>query len=301
MTATAPAIGHEERPLSGALLYLGSLFLMAVMSALVKWLGGDYPLGEIILFRSLFAFVPIAFMLVPNGGLAALKTARPRDHLIRAGCGLTSMGLFYYALTVIPLADATMIFFSAPLLVAALSGPLLMERVGWRRWAAVVTGLVGVAILMRPVGPGLQLGAVAAAASAVTSAIVTIWLRKLSRTEASIAIVVYYHLLSVVVAVVWVALFGWRTPTPADFALLALLGLLSGVAQYAMTVAFRYAQAATLAPFEYSVFIHAAIMGLVIWGEPLTATTIIGGLIIATSGIFVVYREAVVKAKARRG
>jgi drug/metabolite transporter (DMT)-like permease len=295
---TAPAVGHVQRPLSGAFIYMAGLFLLALLGVFVKWLDGAYPVGELILFRNVFSLPIVVALLMRQGGLRTLHTRRPLDFLFRSSCGLFSMAMFYTAITMIPLADATILHTSAPLLVAALSAPFLGERVGWRRWTAVIVGLCGVAILVRPGAEGVvSLGHLIAALSAVGSAFVSIWLRKLSRTESTVAMVAYYNLISIAVAAVWVLVVDWRTPTPLDLALLVGFGLVGGLSQYLMTIAFRYAEVATLAPMEYTVFIHAAAFGLIIWGETLTWTTVIGALIIAGSGMFVVWREA----RVRRG
>lgn len=300
MTPHAPAIGHEHRPLSGAFIYMAGLFLMALLSVQVKWFDGRLPVAELILFRNLFSLPLILALLMRQGGLRTLATRRPLDHAFRSACGLFSIATFYTALTMAPIADATILHTSAPLLVAALSGPLLMERVGWKRWTAVVVGLCGVAILIRPTGDGVSAGHALAAVSAIGSALVSIWLRKLSRTENTMAMIAYYNLFSIAAAALWIAVSGWVTPSTGDLAMLAAFGIVGGVSQILMTIAFRYAEVSTLAPFEYTVFVYAALMGLVLWGEAPTTTTIIGGLIIASSGMFVIWREAQARREARQ-
>lgn len=120
--------------------------LYSIMDAMVKWLGPDYPVLELVFFRSLFAFVPIAYVLWRNGSFAGLRTTRPWGHAARSLAGLISISLFFYAYTRMPLANVVAISFAAPLLVTALSVPLLGERVGWRRWSAVVVGFLGVTV-----------------------------------------------------------------------------------------------------------------------------------------------------------
>lgn len=300
MTTSAPAVGHVQRPLTGAFIYMAGLFLLALLGVFVKWLDGAYSVGELVLFRNIFSLPIVLALLMQQGGMRTLRTRRLPDFIFRSLCGLFSMSMYYTALTMIPIADATILHTSAPLLVAALSGPFLMERVGWQRWSAVVVGLIGVAILIRPTDAGVSAGHLVAASSAVGSAFVSIWLRKLSKTENTVAMVAYYNLISILVAGIWVSIAGWRTPTPIDFALLAGFGLVGGLSQYFMTIAFRYAEVATLAPMEYTVFIHAAAFGLIFWGESLTWTTIVGAVVIAGSGMFVVWREARVKAEGKR-
>ncbi len=291
MTPLESTVGLTHAPLRGIALYLLGLFLMAIMGAIVKSLGDSFSIGQILLFRNLFAFLPFAFLLWRSGGLRILTTKRPLDHGLRALFGLTSMGFFYYSITRIPLADATIIHYAAPIIVTALSVPLLLERVGVLRWSAVLVGLLGVYVLVDPSGRGVTAGIAAGLISALASAFVTIWVRKLSKTEPVLVIVVFYNLAGIVICALWTLLVGWVTPSPLEFAVLAVFGLLSAAAQYFMTAAFRFAQAVTLTPFEYSVLIFAALLGYVFWEETLEINTLIGAALIVASGLFVIYRE----------
>ncbi len=132
--AEAAARAQDADTGRGIALMVLAVGIYSVMDAMVKWLGPSYPVLEIVFFRSLFAFIPIAYILRRSGSLAALRTAHPLGHALRALTGLVSLSLFFYAYTRMPLANVIAISFAAPLLVTALSVPLLGERVAWRRW-----------------------------------------------------------------------------------------------------------------------------------------------------------------------
>ncbi len=265
--------------------------LYSIMDAMVKWLGPDYPVLEIVFFRSLFAFIPIAYILWRSGSLAALRTARPWGHAARALTGLISISLFFYAYTRMPLANVVAISFAAPLLVTALSVPLLGERVGWRRWSAVVVGFVGVVVMVKPDAGLFDRIAVLALSATVFYALVIVFIRKLSRTETPTAIVFYYAL-TAMLATGAVLPFIWVMPDAEGWVLLALVGVIGGIAQFAMTNAFRLAEVSIVAPFDYLHIIWAALLGFFIWGEVPGNSIWIGAAIVIASGTYILFREA---------
>jgi drug/metabolite transporter (DMT)-like permease len=293
MTAALPArdAAARERDADtgrGIALMVLAVGLYSVMDAMVKWLGPSYPTLEIVFFRSLFAFLPIAYVLWRSGSLAALRTAHPLGHTMRALTGLASLSLFFYAYTRMPLANVIAISFAAPLLVTALSVPLLGERVGWRRWSAILIGFGGVIVMAKPDAGMFDRIAVLAT---VFYALVMVFVRKLSRTESSTAIVFYYALTSTVISGLFMP-FLWVTPDPEGWLLLIAVGLIGGVAQIAMTNAFRLADVSIVAPFDYLHIIWAALLGYFIWGEVPGNSIWIGTAIVMMSGIYILYREA---------
>lgn len=265
---------------------------MALLSAGVRELvNRDYPLGEVLLFRYLFASVFFWFILFSTAGLAGLVTRRPVDHALRSGCGIVSLGLLYFALTRIPIADAIAISYAAPIFITVLSIFLLGEVIGLQRWLAVIAGFIGVLLIARPGAGGWDIGVVAAAASAFTGALVAIWLRKLSSSEKSVTIGIYYNNLGSLVCLTWVLYAGWLTPRGDDLLLFLGFGLGCGLQQWWLTVSFRYAEASLLAPFEYLAMVFAAIIGFLFWGEVPQLSTWIGAAVIAASGLFIFMRR----------
>lgn len=265
--------------------------LYSIMDAMVKWLGPSYPTMELVFFRSLFAFIPIAFVLWRNGSLAALRTRNPLGHGARALAGFVSLSLFFYAYTRMPLANVVAISFAAPLLVTALSMPLLGERVGRRRWTAMSIGFIGVIIMVQPDAGMFDRTAILALSATVFYALVIVSIRKLSRTETPTAIVFYYALTSTLVTGA-VLPFVWVMPDAEGWVLLILVGVVGGVAQFAMTHAYRLAEVSVIAPFDYMHIFWAALLGFFIWGEVPGNTIWIGVPIVMASGIYILFREA---------
>jgi len=265
---------------------------MALLSAAVRELVNlDYPLGEVLLLRYVAASGIFLVILLSTAGLRALATRRPLDHAIRCISGVVSLALLYFAITRIPLADATAIAYAAPIFITLLSIFLLGEVIGARRWGAVILGFVGVLMIARPEGESWDIGMLAALASALSGALVAIWLRKLSGSEHSAAIGIYYNGLGSLVCLGWVLWSGWAAPRLADAWLLGAFALGCGLQQWLLTISFRYAQASLLAPFEYLAMVFAAIVGFLFWGEIPVLTTWIGAAIIAASGLFIFRRQ----------
>lgn len=284
--------GHRDHPALGIATFVGNLLLMALLSAAVRELvNRQYPLSEVLLFRYLFASLFFWIILFSTTGPPGLATRRPLDHVIRSVSGIISLGLLYFAITRIPIADATALAYAAPIFITLLSIFLLGEEIGLRRWLAVFTGFVGVLLIARPEADSWDIGVVAAAASAFTGALVAIWLRKLSSSENPVAIGTYYNNLGSVVCLVWVLMSGWLTPRGGDLLLFLGFGLGCGLQQWLLTISFRYAEASLLAPFEYLAMVFAAIVGFVFWGEIPVLTTWIGAAVIAGSGIFIFKRR----------
>lgn len=288
-----------DRPLLGVTLLLACLLLMAAMSALVKLLGEGYPVQQILLFRFGFAALTFAFLVPGSGGMATLKTDRPIDHAIRTGSGIIALSTFFFAITAIPIADATAISYAAPVFIVVLSIVFLGERIGIQRWLAVIVGFVGMILIAKPGVVTLDIGYIAAIVSAVTSAMVAVWLRRLAPTEKTVTIGLYYNVTGTVVIGLWVVSTGWITPDPVDLALMVLLGVIAGPQQYLFAASYRFAEASLLAPIDYAILIFAAAIGYLFWGEVPSLTTWIGCAIITGSGIFVAYRERVVGRKPR--
>lgn len=282
---------HQDRPLLGMGLMLASCAVLAGLSAVVKWLGADIPVAELLFFRYAFALLPIGVAAGAAGGLRLLRTQRPLDHALRALFGIASLGLYFLAVTLMPLADATAIVFAAPLFVALLASPLLGERLYAARFLAVVAGLLGVVLIARP-GGGLAAGGVSAAlGSAVLGALVMIWIRKLSRSERTVTIAWYYNAAGAIVFGAWAAVSGWVSPDWTTLLLLAGFGLLAGVQQFAQTEAFRFADATVLGALSYATLVFAALFGFLFWNEWPALNAVLGGAAVVAGGAFLMYHE----------
>jgi drug/metabolite transporter (DMT)-like permease len=224
--------------------------------------------------------------------LTAQSTRRPWGQVTRAAVGLLSMLCFFKAFALLPLGDAVALAMSGPIFLTALSVPLLGERVGIRRWSAVVVGFLGVVIMTRPGSGSLQLGAALAIGGAVFYALAMVSVRRLSATEGSTAIVFYMALFSTVATGIVLPFF-WVDPDARGWMLLVAIGLLGGVAQMLMTQAFRFAPVATIAPFEYLALVYATGLGYLIWGDIPDVWIIGGAAVVVASGLYILHREAV--------
>lgn len=289
--ATIASSGHRDHPRLGIALFIGNLGLMALISAVVRGLADDYPLAEILLFRFLAAMLFFWVILFTTTGIRGLVTKRPFDHAFRSISGIISLALFYYAVSTIPLADATAIAYAAPIFISVLSIFLLNEIIGRQRWAAIITGFVGVLLIAQPGGTQWHPGIIAAIGSAFSGALVAIWLRKLSSSEKSVTIGTFYNSLGSLVFLVLVLSTSWLTPRGEDLLLFLVFGIMCGIQQWWLTASFRYAEASLLAPFEYLAMVFAAIAGYFFWGEIPLLTTWIGGAVIAASGLFIFIRR----------
>jgi len=284
----------------GIVLKVISVFFFVVMASLLK-ATETVPAGQLVFFRCFFALLPVAIWLLWQRQFrAALHTQRPLGHLVRAMVGATSMGLGFFALTRLPLPEATAIGYAAPLLIVIFSAILLKERVQAFRWTAVILGLVGVVIILwprltlftsgQPLGDKEAIGAVAAFAGAVVTAFALMQVRNLTRTERTEAIVVYFFIIASVLSLFTIP-FGWVMPTPQQAILLVGAGFAGGLGQLLMTSSYRYADMSVIAPFEYVSLLLTLVIGFAIFGDMPTVPMIAGAVIIVASGIAVILRE----------
>lgn len=279
--STATAIGYLMVGVAGGL----GLDLCA------KALLETFPLPQFVLVRSAIG-VAIFFALVRRfGGLESLITMKWRWHLLRTLLATGAMFGFFYGLARMPLVNALTLGFTAPLMVTALSVPLLGDHVGWRRWTAVSIGFVGVLIILRPGRSDITLADVAVLFAALCYAVLAITARKLSTTENSFSLSVYVTAGPMVLSAFMVSSGSWVAPDLANWLLFTLAGACSVIAWIGIVGGYRRAPPAMLAPFEYTALVGGAIAGYLIWDEVPDRWVIIGATVIIGSGLFVVYRE----------
>jgi drug/metabolite transporter (DMT)-like permease len=293
--------------LRGILLMVLSVFLFSSMDAVIKWASQDYPTGQIVFFRNFVAFVPVYLFLWQTQTPMPLRTNRLGGHLLRGIVGVTSMSLFFLALGLLPLADAMALGMSGPIFLTALSVPLLRERVGIRRWSAVIVGFFGVLIMVRPGTGVFQPAALTALGGAFFYALAMVSIRHLSRTEPAPTIVFYFTLFAALVGLLswplaeampdW--LDPWVLPDLAGWALLIGIGLIGGTAQLTMTYAFKLAPVAVIAPFEYGALIFGVLYGFAIWSDIPDRYILLGAAVVIASGLYIIYREAKLRRTAR--
>ena len=277
---------------------LAGIFGFAVMDAIIKWLTADYSVTQVVALRSWFGLPLLCLFALHGGGLKTLKTGRPLVHFGRYTLVLALSFSFFWALSQMKLVDAVAITFAAPILIAALSVPLLKESVGLRRWAAISVGFIGVLIMLRPGMGVFQWAALAVLGSAVVYALLMITTRAFKSTESKAALMLYPQLGMSLTGIV-LAPFFWVTPSLNDLGLFALAGAFGSVGVMCLTHAFRLAPAATISPFEYSALIWATLLGFLLWGELPDTTTLVGAIIVISSGLYIIYRETIKIGRAR--
>lgn len=281
-----------DRPGRGVVLRLLAGFTFALMMASVKLASdhGAYVL-EILFYRSLFSLPLIAAWLVVGPGRAGIRVVRPRAHVSRAAIGLTAMLFNFQAISMLPLAEATVISFSVPFFATALAAFFLREQVGRHRWSAIAVGLVGVVVVVQPGSAHIApLGAAVGIVAALGVASVTVTLRQLGSTETATATVFWFAIASTIVtglAMPWVG----QAHDATSWWLLLCVGITGGIAQLFNTASLRLAPIPVLAPFDYTQLLWATLLGWLIWHTRPTAATWAGAAIIVASGLYIVHRE----------
>jgi len=284
----------EERLGLGLLAAAGCFFFFSSMDALAKWLGASYAISQLIFFRALFGFIPVAAVAWRAGGLAALHTRRPWLHVLRGSFLLGALSFHFLGLKYLQLAEAMAIAFTAPLFMTALAGPVLGEQVGWRRWSAVLTGFAGVLIMVRPDPGALQLEALYILASAFCFAMTSLITRSMTRSEQQAGIM-FYSTLGIFIPSALVLPYSWTAPDPVALGLFFAMGILGGLGMLLLTTAYRNAPVSAIAPLEYSALIWAVLFGWIGWRELPDPAIWYGAIVVAGAGLYIVRREARLK------
>jgi drug/metabolite transporter (DMT)-like permease len=279
------------RPMKAIVLMLGAVAAFSGMDALLKVLSQHYPPMQVVTLRGLCSIPLMLLALTVTGRLSDLKPVRLGMHFLRGVLMLLVLASFVYGLRALPLASAYAIFLAAPLIVTALSVPLLGEYVGWRRWVAVCVGLVGVITMLRPSASNLvSLGAVAALVSATAYAFNAIALRVITRTDTT-ASVVFWMIGFMTLLASLIAAPRWVPIQKDDWTLLVAMGVFATIAQHLLTEAFRTAPPSVVAPFEYTALLWGILIDRIVWGVFPTIRIYIGGGIVIASGLYLIWRE----------
>ncbi|MCL4187501.1 MAG: DMT family transporter [Rhodobacteraceae bacterium] len=296
---------------AGILCVLAGSFCFSVNDMGVKLLSGDYALHQLVMLRGLVAIAVALAVFVPlDGGFASLRTRRPGAHLLRGILIVFSNACFFLALATMPLADTLAMFFIMPLLITALSVPLLGEKVGIRRWAAVAAGLAGVIVMLRPGGEAFRPEALLPLCAATAYAVTSIVTRRIGGTERASAMTVYIQLAFIVVSAALGLVVGdgrfagqggvtldfllraWVVPPPADLAVVAALGIASACGGWLIAQGYRICEAGLAAPFEYVALPLAILWGATVFGDWPDRFAWIGMFLIVGSGLYMLWREA---------
>jgi drug/metabolite transporter (DMT)-like permease len=287
----APAV---NRNLPGILLMLCAVGLLSLMDAGLKELAQRYPPFQLGALRALASLPWALAWILATTGLRPLLRVRWPLHLLRGVIGIGMMGAFVYALSLLPLTTAYTLFFVAPLFITLLSVLLLGERVNAGRWLAIAVGFAGVLIAMRPTGEGLlSWSGLAVLAAAAGYALSAVTVRILGRTDSTQAMV-FWLLVIMASGSAAIAAPGWVTLRREDYLLVAAVGLVGMLGQYAITEAFRQGEASVIAPLEYTALAWALGFDLLLWGVLPDAATWVGAAIIIGSGLYLLRQERTV-------
>lgn len=263
--------------------------LFVSMDTVAKHLTSLYPVPQVVWAR--FAFHALFVTLLIGRGLRArIVTRRPGLQFLRSALLMCTTILFFSGLSFLPLAECSAMVQVGPLIITALSVPLLGEQVGIRRWTGVMAGFAGALIIIRPGSDAMQLAILLPLAAAVTNALYQITTRVLSRSDSAFTTLFYTPLIGTLLASAFLPLV-WQTPDLEGWATMALLGLIGAVSHFTLIKAFTAAPAATVAPFGYSALIWATLFGLVVFGDFPDHWTIAGALVVACSGLYILHRE----------
>ena len=266
--------------------------LFVIQDSGIKWLTADLGVAvlQVIFIRSLFGMVFLYGGTKLFKARLDLKVHRPKLLFFRTAVNVLSWCFFFTGLKYLELATATALFFSFPLFLTALSVPLLKEHVGFKRWAAVIVGFVGVILMTKP-GGGFEWPMLLMLAAAFGWSLVALATRKLGE-EQSAQSILFYTLMGFA-STMWIVQFWvWQPLDGSALLLIAFVALFGVAAQFLITKAYTLANPAITSPFEYTGLVWAAIFGYLIWGDFPDWISVMGGLLIVGSGIFIIYREA---------
>ena len=279
----------------GVLYGIASVACFAMMDASVKWLD-MFPVGQVLFSRFFFGLIPI-LLLVPRGEFKTFyKTSRPKLHAFRAITGTLAIIALFIALREIPLADVVSLTFGGPILVTLGSIFFLSEKVGVKRWLAVIIGFFGMLLIVKPAYEELNIYYIFPIIFCIFFACVALSIRSLSSTEPNYRIALYFSLLSMIVGLLTLP-FGWVMPNKFELFLLIFTGLVGSVANILLTVSLRYAEASLVTPTKYLNLVFAILLGYFIWSEIPKLLTLVGAGLIIVSSVIIFMRESELKKK----
>ena len=277
--------------LNGAFFALIAFGIFATHDVVIKVLGASFAPAQLVFFSTMFSFPLITLMLMRDKTEGNLRPVHPWWTLLRTTCSTINAIAAFYAFSVLPLAQVYAILFATPLLITLLSIPILKEHVGVHRWAAVVVGLIGVLVVLRPGTTEFTLGHIAALSCAFVGATASIIVRKIGREERTVVLMIYPMLSNFVVmgALMTLSYRPMELVEVGGIGAISVLGFLGGLL---LIKAYKASEAAVVAPMQYSQIIWATIFGFVLFGETVDTPTLIGASIIILSGLYIVFREA---------
>jgi drug/metabolite transporter (DMT)-like permease len=270
-----------------------AVLCVTIMSVQAKLVGIEYHAAQITFVRAIVVLIFLFPLIYKLGGLNFLKTNKPILHFFRGLAGLTGNIMFFLAFQRLPVADVTVISQAVPIFASILAIIFLKETIGWRRWLAIIVGFLGVIIAINPTGQ-IAVASIYALGGTIMWSVTIIFLRLLGSTEHPVKTVFYFMLVSFIITFFFQP-FLWKQPTLEVIFLFVGIGLAAFLTQLLMTYALQKAPASIVSPFNYTGIIWAIIFDYLIWNSHPVFTTILGGIIITISGIYIFRREAKLK------
>jgi drug/metabolite transporter (DMT)-like permease len=294
------AVAHLRRlppNIQGAVWLVSGGFIFTSNSAMIRLLSAEIESVQTAFFRAFFSVLLLAPMML-TGRVKPWESQRIQGHFWRTAMGTTSMVLGFYAVSMLPLADATALAFSQPLFSVVLAALVLREKVRWRRWSATIVGFIGVLVMVRPGSGSLQPGAAVALLNALASATSILLVRRLSDSEKPLMILTQFALFSTLLLAL-PAIWFWKWPSAWGWALAIGVSISATIGQYFWVQAFAVGEMSAVAPFDYLRLPFAVFVGWMIWAEMPVIWTYVGAAIVIASALYIAYRESQIMRERR--
>jgi len=310
MTVTATPT-FQDQTLKGILFLMGGLAVFSFQDVFMKLLSGAYSVHEMLLVRGLAGLGFLALIVRAESGWRGFRPVKPVALIGRGVLGFASYTCYYLAIASLSLADSVSIFYAGTLFITALAVPILGEKVGWRRWLALLVGFSGVVVVMQPGSDGVSVAMLFALASALLYAFSVLVARKTRASIPGATMAFWSMVVFTVGAIVSGLVLGggeyagssdasldfltraWTVPSWHDLARMAICGPIAAISFYCLVQAYRLAPASVVTPFEYSSLPFAVFFGFVLWGDLPDSSTWIGVALIIGAGIYIVHRERI--------
>lgn len=289
MPLLSSVTAERQDILRGISLTLLSAILFANTNAAAKWVMTGIPTGELLFIRSIVALGVVSFF-IPRHEVARLRTGgQLRLHLLRTTCSAIEILGFYWAISMTPMADMTTIYLASPIYVTALAAVFLQEKVGWRRWSAVLVGFSGVLVAMRPSGASVSTPVMVAVGGSMLYAISLVVTRRLRSTPSTVLVATQMSMLVVLSSATMAV--EWTMPSVLQVVVMVVIGVVSMAAFWALNEGLRLAPASVVAPFNYTSILWATLLGFLVFGDVPATATLSGAGIIVCAGLFIMMRE----------
>jgi len=272
-----------------------SVCAFSLMDVIVKW-SDDYPVGQVLFFRGFFGIIPILFLIPKDRYVDFYKTTRPMLHLKRCLAGLIALVAIFIALRNLPLATVVSISFAAPIFTTIFSIFMLNEKVGFYRWLAVIVGFVGIVIISEPGFSSLNFYYIYPIIFCLGLSYVAIAIRKLSSTE-PVWLISFFFSFSIMILSFFSFYQNWILPSFIDLFLLAMIGILGGLANLWLSQSYKFSEVSLVTPLKYLALIFAIIFGYFIWDEIPTFKTLLGAALVILSSFIIFRREMILKKR----